>query len=55
MKNLALAAFPLKAFPVIGFLLFSLSFVGVIYWVFFKQNPKVYEHLSRLPLEEEKS
>lgn len=39
-------------FPVIGFLLFSATFVGVTIYVLRMKHPKV-EHLENLPLEDE--
>jgi cbb3-type cytochrome oxidase subunit 3 len=53
MKQLALSAFPMKFLPILGFVLFILFFFGVLFWVYKKQNPKVYEYLSQLPLKEE--
>ena len=41
----------IRAFPIIGLVLFMTVFIGVIVWAFFKIDKRHIKHMEELPLD----
>jgi cbb3-type cytochrome oxidase subunit 3 len=52
MKQAVLSHFDLPWIPVTGLILFVVCFALYTYWTFKKENKKVYEQASLIPLKE---
>ncbi|MEQ1665096.1 MAG: cbb3-type cytochrome c oxidase subunit 3 [Bdellovibrionales bacterium] len=51
MMKEALAFFPLKTLPLVGLVIFLVSFVGVLLWVYRKGSDSIYQQMGQMPLD----
>jgi cytochrome c oxidase cbb3-type subunit 4 len=49
MKSQVLSQFNLTFFPIAGFLIFFLIFVGMLIWIYRKDAKRVYQEAQLLP------
>lgn len=52
MKAEAVTAFHIPGLPMIGLILFTVVFIGIVIWTFHSSNREKFEVASRLPLED---
>jgi cbb3-type cytochrome oxidase subunit 3 len=52
MKSEVLANYPYLWLTIVGFFLFLLVFVGMVYWTMRRDNKKFYSNCGNIPLED---
>ena len=55
MKRQVFENFDLTILPSIGMILFLSVFLGMVIWVFRRNSKQIYNEMSQIPLEEERS